>query len=251
MTHPIEELWSRHAPARGYPAGVVRVPRPIPGIAFFPGGFGLWRPDVAAPLPPVPFGGTMVLGHDFHSEVGYRASLERGCESPTQPTWRVLLKLFQGVGIDPIECFFTNVYMGLRAGKATTGPFPGAGDPEFVAHCLEFLREQLAAQRPSLVITLGVNVPPLLARLSDDLSGWAENVGIKPLDSGGPVRTGVRFGGIPSFGTTVVALLHPSMRHASIRLRRYRGLAGDDAEVAMLRDALEAQRQQRHQGPGR
>ena len=238
MTHAIETLWSKHAPKRGYPAGVVPVPKPIPGIAFFPGGYGLWRPDIAAPLPPLPVGGVMVLGHDFHSEVGYRDSLKRGRESATQPTWRVLLALLARVGIDPAGCFFTNVYMGLRAGAETTGPFPGANDPAYVDHCLEFLGVQLADQRPSLVITLGVNVPPLLAQLSRDLDDWGEGRGIRHLDASGPQRTGVKFSGIPSFSTSVVALLHPSMRHASIRLRRYRGHVGDEAEVAMLMDAL-------------
>ena len=238
MNHAIESLWSRHAPELGYPAGVVPVPKPIPGIAFFPGGYGLWRPDVAAPLPPLPVGGVMVLGHDFHSEVGYRESLKRGRESPSQPTWWVLLALLDRVGIHPAGCFFTNVYMGLRAGRKTTGPFPGAKDSAYVDHCLRFLREQLAAQRPSLVITLGVNVPPLLARLSGDLDDWGGRTGFEHLDDSGPQRTGVRFLDLPSFSTSVVALLHPSMRHSNIRKRRYRGHVGDEAEVAMLKDAL-------------
>lgn len=239
MTHAIEKLWARHAPKRGYPAGVVAVPKPIPGVAFFPGGHGLWRADDSKNLPPLPRGGVMVLGHDFHSVAGYRESFKLGRESETQPTWRNMLELFRRVPIDPEECFFTNVYMGLRS-KGKTGPFPGATDPAFVSHCVEFLSVQLSEQRPSLVITLGMNVPPLLAHLSRDLNDWTEQRGIKHLDGTGPVRTKVRFAGIPSFSTTVVALIHPSLRHGSLRFRSYRGMVGDVAEVAMLRDAMAA-----------
>ena len=222
----------------GYPPGVLAVREPIPGIAFFPGGYGLWRPDVSRPLPPFPVGGVMVLGHDFHSEVGYEESLARGRESESQPTWRQLIRLLCQVGIDPTRCFFTNVYLGLRAGAATTGPFPGAKDRPFVEHCVAFLGEQLAAQRPSLVLTLGVNVPPLLGRLSTQLELWTLRCGLRHLDAVGLVQCNVEFRCTPIVRSTVVALTHPSLRDASVRHRRYRGEAGHSAELAMLRHAL-------------
>jgi hypothetical protein len=238
--HPVEDLWRRHHPPAGYPDGVVAVPSPIPGIAFFPGGFGLWRPDVAEPLPDLPRGGVMVLGHDFHSERGYRASIVRTREAKSQPTWRNLLGLLERVGIVPERCFFTNIYMGLRAGAATTGPFPGATNPVFVRHCEQFLREQLEMLRPSLILTLGVNVPPFLGRVIPDLTAWTERRGLRHLDSAGPVRIGVQVPSDPPFKMTVVALTHPSLRHASVRHRRYRSALGDAAEVLMLHDALSA-----------
>jgi hypothetical protein len=236
--HPAEELWVRHHPPTGYPAGVLAVPSPIPGIAFFPGGFGLWRPDTSQPLPTFPRGGVMVLGHDFHSEAGYHASLARGREAETQPTWRNLRALLKTVGIAPIDCFFTNVYMGLRQGEATTGPFPGANDWSFVRHCETFLIEQLSALRPSLLVTLGINVPPILGRIVPGLSNWAAGRGLRHLDRTGPVRIGVQMPGTPAFISTVVALTHPSLWHASVRHRRYRAEVGAAAEVAMLREAL-------------
>lgn len=214
------------------------VPAPIPGVAFFPGGFGLWRPDVNLPLPSFPVGGVMVLGHDFHSEAGYEASVERTRESETQPTWRVLLALLREVAIDPSQCFFTNAYMGLRAGIETTGAFPGASDDTFVDHCVAFLGEQIATQRPSLILTLGVNVPPLIARLSPALADWSVARGLKHLDQVGPVRTGVRFAVLDREVVSVVALTHPSMRHASVRHRSYRGRNGHEAELLMLREVL-------------
>ena len=231
-------LWRRQAALDRYPTGVLRVPVPIPGTAFFPGGYGLWNSAAGQPLPTFPVGGIMVLGHDFHSESGYRASIARGRESASQPTWRNLVDVFGRAGVPLEGCFFTNYFMGLRAGDATTGPFPGAKDAEFVSYCQAFLVEQLRAQRPRLVITLGVHTPPGVAALSRDLRDWGTGRGLRHLDSVGALRTGARIDDVPGFSTAFVALTHPSLRHASVRHRRYMDLAGDAAEVALLRDAV-------------
>lgn len=235
-----EALWHRHHPRTGYPLGVLPVPRPIPGIAFFPGGYGLWRLNPADPLPTFPVGGTMVIGHDFHSDSGYKASLVRGREAATQPTWLNLLALLRRAEIQPERCFFTNLYLGLRAGAATTGPFPGSRDHVFVEYCRRFLVHQIETQKPSVILSLGINVPLHLGRLSPQLADWSLHQGLKYLDAGGPVRFGVTFEGLDDVRTTVVALTHPSLRSASVRLRRYRSATGDAAELAMLRDAMRA-----------
>jgi hypothetical protein len=217
---------------------VVPVPEPITGLAFFPGGYGLWGSRADAPLPEFPVGGVMVLGHDFHSESGYSQSRDLGGERTTLPTWQNLLKLLREVGIPEERCFFTNLYMGLRAGTATTGIFPGSTDEAFVAHCRNFLLEQLCVQRPALVLTLGIHVPPVLGALSPQLESWTTGTGLKHLDAVGPVQSGVTFERIDGFATTVVALTHTSLRHASVRHRRYAGEEKHAAEVKMLRDAL-------------
>jgi hypothetical protein len=180
----------------------------------------------------------MVLGHDFHSESGYAESRAQGGERLTLPTWQNLLKLLREVGIAEERCFFTNLYMGLRAGKATTGIFPGSKDEAFVAHCRSFLLEQLRAQRPTLVLTLGIHVPPVIASLSPQLAAWSTGAGLKHLDAVGPVQSHVTFDGIDGFATTVVALTHTSLRHASVRHRRYGGEEKHAAEVKMLHDAM-------------
>lgn len=236
--HLSEVLWEEHAPPAGYPPGVLAVPAPIAGTSFFPGGYGLWNPEGVRPLPAFPLKGVMVLGHDFHSEAGYKASLARGCESSTQPTWRSLVALLREVGIPLEECFFTNVYMGLRAGVKTTGPFPGRDDRDFVAHCRRFLLRQITAQRPHLILTLGTYAPAVLAPLSPELAPWAAGAGLKHLDAAGPVRFGVTFAADPELRCTAVALTHPCLRHASVRHRSYRGHQGADAELQMLHDAL-------------
>lgn len=242
-SHPAVELWSAHHPAHGYPSGVEAVPEPIPGLAFFPGGWGLFGAKRDAPLPPMPTGGIMVLGHDFHSRRGYDESMRLGGERLTLPTWRSLLSVLEASNIPPETCFFTNLYMGLRCGEKTTGVFPGASDVAFRRHCQDFFVRQLAVQRPRLVLTLGVQVPPVIAGLSGQLAPWGEARGIKHIDRVGALRTDVAFAGLDGFTTTVAALLHPSLRSASLRHRRYveqSGVVrvGNEAELALLRDAL-------------
>jgi len=231
-------LWEQHHPRAGYPPGVIAVPEPIIGTAFFPGGYGIWNPGARWPLPAFPVGGIMVLGHDFHSEAGYRESCNRGFERMTQPTWRSLRCLLDEAGIPLKTCFFTNAYMGLRKGRATTGVFPGAKDTVFVQHCRTFLREQISTQRPSLIVTLGVYVPQLLSPLSPQLAVWSAKRGLKYLDIAGPVQTNVRIRGVKEYKVTVVALTHPSFRSAGVKWRRYGGFTGHAAELAMLRKAM-------------
>lgn len=144
--HPAYALWRRHSRLGAYPDGCLAVPSPIAWTAFFPGGFGLWNPSPSESLPPWPRGRVMVLGHDFHSEVGYREALLRGHEDPSNPTWREPVKMLTAAQIPLTSCFFTNFYMGLRRGTATTGKFPGSRDASFVATCRLFLQGQLDAQ---------------------------------------------------------------------------------------------------------
>ena len=71
------------------------------------------------------------------------------------------------------------------------------------------LVEQLRMQRPALVLSLGLHVPPALGSQSPELGQWATGKGLRHLDAVGPVCSGVTFRGLDSYRTTVVALLHP------------------------------------------
>lgn len=182
----------------------------------------------------------MVLGHDFHSEAGYSASVQLGGERLSMPTWHNLLALFEQASVPLASCFFTNFYMGLREGGGATGPSPGAGDSVFVEHCSSFLIEQIRAQRPALILTLGRYVLPALAKHSPKLACWSGVSGFKDVDARGPVQYEVQFPGIDAYARTTVALIHPSLRLASLRHRRYEGSVGADAEIRMLASALRA-----------
>ena len=234
--HPAKGLWAVHHPPEGYPSGIIPVPEPIKGRAFFPGGYGLWMDKEETKLPTFPVGGVMVLGHDFHSVSGYQTSWRLGYESLDMPTWKHLRRLLDTAGLPLKRCFFTNLYMGLRKGAAT-GKFPGANDPIFVRHCEAFLQHQIDIQRPSLLLTLGKYVPTVLGRLSPDLGSWAACRTFEQFDAIGAVRNCVRFNNVENFTTTVIVLTHPSLRPVNVPRRNFGGLQGDEAEVTMLRRA--------------
>lgn len=246
MQHVVDELFQALHDIGPYPAGVVPLPDRIPGTAFFPGGAGLWGARAGAPLPAMPRGGVMILGHDFHSEEAFARSFAAGAEVPEfppgstyrmAPTWHALLKLIESVGIAPERCFFTNAYMGLRQGRGTTGRFPGARDTDFVARCRTFFLRQIAAQQPSVVLTLGTWVPAFLAPLAEPLSVWASARSMSALDEAGPLVHGVRF--LPDVAPCSVAVLtHPSLRGPNVRRRRFQALKGHEAEVALIRAVL-------------
>jgi hypothetical protein len=184
-------------------------------------------------------GGVMILGHDWGSEVGYGQDLARGGEHDTSPTWRNLLWLLAQVHIPVQACFFTNVYMGLRAGNAkSTGRFPGARSSHFVHQCQTFLASQIATQRPRLILTLGVHVPAVIAPLSADLAGWAHCTRFRTLDRHGPpMIPTVHFPAPVNVNATMAALTHPSLWHRCVGERRYGALQGKDAELQMLHEA--------------
>jgi uracil-DNA glycosylase len=236
--HLVEALFASMSDVAPYPPGVVALPARLPGVGFFPGGAGLWDVGVGVPLPPMPCGGVMVLGRDFHSEAAFEHSLRVGTEVAHNPTWRNLLIVLKDAGIEPGACFFTNAYMGLRRGAKATGPFPGEKDSAFVQRCSAFFRLQLRAQAPRLILALGKHVPAFLARLSPDLHAWQAAKTFRDLDAAGPVAQRVSFPGVAIAPCSVVALIHPSYRPRNVGLRRYKGLEGGEAELEMLREAL-------------
>jgi len=130
-------------------------------------------------------------------------------------------------GIDPEQCFFTNAYMGLRAGQRATGPFPGARDPGFVERCRRFLGAQIEVQRPRLILTLGTYVPAVLAPLAPKLVRWRDVANLREIDAARcPVVLDARFIGAGDGPTAVVALTHPSHRPLNVGQRCYRGAVG-------------------------
>ena len=224
-----------------WPAGVVPIPKRIGGTAFFPGGAGLWGAVPGEPLPPMPIGGVMILGHDFHSEAAFERSFQSGSEYLRGPTWGSLLKLLAAVSLVPERCFFTNAYMGLRQGDATTGRFPGSRDKNFVERCRQFFLLQLEELRPRLILTLGNYVPAFIAPLSPSLTAWRDITRLVDVDNQGPVVNDARFPSLEGVQPTVVALTHPSLRGSNVHRRRYRGYTGHGAEVEMLREAIQRQ----------
>lgn len=140
------------------------------GTAFFPGGSGLYLEPNSETSDPskTRFGGVMILGHNFDSELGFQGSFERKKEILTKGTWLGVLKRLKDVPIPLAQCFFTNAFMGLSEGAKSTN-YHGRGDPRFRAACALFLKAQIEAQKPRLIVPLGPQVPPLLASITSAL----------------------------------------------------------------------------------
>ena len=213
--HPVGEFWAdlNSLPASSYPPGTVPVREQIRGTAFFAGGAGLYLEDPDGPLPPFPFGGVMFVGHNLDAEEPFlervRSGRAHGDRRWPMRTWLNLYKLLDGADLDPLECFFTNIYVGLRAGSHPVGAFPGANDPVFKSWCRAFLYRQIGRMQPRAIIPLGAEARRFF--------GWPD------LEPGS-----VDIEGLP---TRYVCLAHPSMHPANVTRR-----GGVEAEIIRLKD---------------
>ncbi len=239
--HPVDQLFEKMKSVEPYPSGVMPLSGRIPGLAFFPGGYGLWGKDIHQAPPPFPVGGVMVVAHNFDCETGFDRSLEAKSERSTSPTWGPLTKLLLDAGINLDSCFFTNAYMGLKAGNKPQGEFPGSRDPQFVQRCASFLLQQIQEQNPKLILVLGLKATSVLASLSHDLEAWRHVDSLNALYSldrqgRSPVAL-VRVGNMKQ-SVRIALLTHPCNRHINAKGRCYREIEGPDAEVAILRDLM-------------
>ena len=244
-THPLETLRAAIPPVTDGVEGVVAQTGVISGTAFFPGGWGLWCTQEGQDMPAMPIGGIMIVGQDFDSERGFEASRlhrsELGLRSDgtyRSPTWRELVRLLTDVGVDLKECFFTNAYMGLRAGAKNTGRFPGASNKRYQESCRAFFLQQVAAMKPRLIITLGNWVPAFIAPLAAELDSWKASRTFTDIDQAGSLREGVVFSQ-ETPACSVIALTHPRFRQLNVHRRSYAGHDGKLAEEQLLRDALQ------------
>lgn len=250
--HPVESLFHELEHIGPYPEGVVPAFGRVPGTTFFPGGPGLWGTRSGSPLPAMPVGGVMIVGQDYASAAEFGRSLRRGSEvsavttgtgshlRASTLTFRGLLALLPSVPVPWERCFFTNAYMGLRKSGSSTGPSPASRDPDFADRCRDFFCVQLAVQRPVIVLALGRWVPAFIAECSDQLKDWRGRESFAQLDSVGPIVHNVKFAFASACAPpcSVVSLMHPSYRHLNVDGRTFKGSQGDDAERAMIREAL-------------
>lgn len=209
-----------------YPRGVVAVPEPIAGTAFFPGGLGLWLEEDNAHQPlPKDF---MIVGQDFNTLATYERARILGSEANSSATWRNIRKIFPELNIPLTDCFFTNIYMGLRAEGRETGRFPGARDRNFVERCAAFFRRQMEAVQPKIILTLGME--PLRV-LGSEVFGFTVPRRLFLCDRiYGPFLA--KHGEV-----AVVPLTHPSWYLRNVARRRFCGETGIAAEIAMVQAA--------------
>ena len=101
------------------------------------------------------------------------------------------------------------------------------------------LIEQIKLMQPQFILTLGAYLPSFMAPLSPALKHvWSGVKSLTMLDEKGDALV------FPSFfegvlhPIAVVALTHPAYRHVNVKYRQYGNLQGDEAERALVRDAL-------------
>ncbi|MDQ6854993.1 MAG: uracil-DNA glycosylase family protein [Actinomycetota bacterium] len=231
--HPVDQFRQELARLDRYPTGVVPVPRPIDGTAFFAAGSGLYceSPPSIAGLPRFPFDGVMFVGHNLDAEGPYHRRLELGIAHGDRlrpmRTWRGLYQLLDTAELAASECYFTNGYVGLVAGDKPTGLFPGALDAQFSSWCQRFLRFQLLAMKPTVIATIGAEARRFVGLLSSGLHAWRR----------GPSMS-VNRAEIEGHRFAAIALAHPSMYPASARHRSFQGERGMRADAALLRAAI-------------
>jgi uracil-DNA glycosylase len=121
----------------------------------------------------------------------------------------------------------------------TTGRFPGSRDSAFVDRCRAFFVLQLKLQRPRVIVALGAYVPAFLAPLSHELTAWTTGHSFGELDKQDLAL--VRSATFRSAEHTcaIVALTHPSLRLANVGRRRWREATGHQAELLLIRAALQ------------
>ncbi|MGH4125930.1 MAG: uracil-DNA glycosylase family protein [Clostridium sp.] len=213
-----------------YPNTVKPVDKMVDITAFFPGGKGLWLEEYSEVFPSV-----LVLGQDFSTVKQYKRILRNEATDLECATWRNLIKFFNEAGIDLKDCFFSNVFMGLRDTVSMTGEFPGSKDEDFVKRNIDFLYYQIDVIKPKVIITLGIPSSEFLAKLSSDLDCWTDGKALRVPNIG--LQKNVRF---KDNVCTCLALEHTSCRNANVKRRKYINNSGDhcgnDAEVEMLRD---------------
>jgi hypothetical protein len=165
VTRPeIDSFWNRIAQleaelrfaGKPYPDGMAPFPGRLTGQGFFPGGDGLWRDDSRTKLSstsPFPVGGIMFLGNDFGTLQSFEKTLRTGYENVL--TWRNLKQRLTAAGIPGDIGFYTNAVLGLRTDKKAIDYLDWSRHPEFCQFCGDFLRLQLEAMKPCLVVVLG------------------------------------------------------------------------------------------------
>ena len=215
-----------------YPPGVVPIAEYIGGTAAFPAGCGLYRTGYDDPLPPFPVGGVMVVAHNVDAEDKFQerlaSRLPHGGPVQTMAYWRGMYRLLDAAGVGREECFFTNIYVGLKAGAKPEGALRLGRGAAFRGWCSSFLEEQVREMRPRAVAVMGVPAWRFVGGMVAELRRW-----LSPPVPALSIET--KLGG---HSTVAVPLLHPSGQGRFMHRRGYQTLdEAVAAEAALLRRA--------------
>lgn len=205
--HPIAEFLARLEAFTDYPPDVAPVPERLPGTAAFVAAVGLYRPPHSRQLPPFPFGGLMIVGHNLDSREAYEKRRATGLSHgdvvpghPTMSTWRGLYRLLDGAGINRAAFFFTNAFVGLKHG-GPTGDVTAYPAPRYRQWCQDFLGHQVQVMKPRVVLTLGEPASTAVSTVSEP----------RPWPAGRLPKAGMAKASIYGHQTVIVPAKHPSI----------------------------------------
>ena len=181
-TIEVGELWAqielmesqRRFDGHAYPGGQGPFPFRLAGQGFFPGGDGLWREDSELSVESskkIRREGMMFLGNDFGTLRSYESLRLKSFENPI--TWKNLKSRVRRANLPTDRAFFTNSVLGLRLGSGTKAldKRDWQNSPQFAAFCQEFLRFQVEALLPRLIVVLGPNALVSLKAFGVAVSG--------------------------------------------------------------------------------
>lgn len=204
----------------------------LSGMAFFPIGRGLVAPrDFTISDKPV-----MVLGQDFGTVEYVRRLDEEGrTEEVNSQTWRELRQLLPASGIPLEDCFFTNVYMGLRKAGNMVGVLPASKNVVYRAWCEGFFRLQLSIQRPRMIVVLGMEPARFVGRIFPEVGVWNARATFTQLQTNGQLARTIS---AEHGDVAVVVIPHPSFLHANQHRCKWHGISGRPALERMLTDVF-------------
>jgi hypothetical protein len=231
MKTDIQKLFDELKKFNKYPVSMSKIFGDIKGVAFFPGGKGIYYSESLSDKK------IMVLGHNFDTEKNYLKYVDEGSEDVKKnSTWRNILEFLPKCNISPMDCFFTNAFLGAKRDGKSVGKLSASSDKKFKEYCLNFFLREIEIQKPKLILVLGLEAAHFLAPLNEKLNDWG-NADFKSIDENDlQVIKSVKFpNGVTS---NLVVLTHPSMRQISITRRTYKKFSGDQAEVEMVKEAL-------------
>ena len=99
----------------------------------------------------------MVVGQDFGTKTDFikKKISEKGENIEKQSTWKNLIPMLKNLGIEPSDCFYTNLLFGLRDSVSNVGISPSIGNKDYIEHSNDFFEKQMDALKPNLIIFLG------------------------------------------------------------------------------------------------
>jgi len=99
----------------------------------------------------------MIVGQDFGSKTDYdkKKISEKGENIEKQSTWKNLIPMLKNLGINPKECFYTNLLFGLRDSTSNVGISPSIDNKDYIKQSIDFFEKQMETLKPNLIIFLG------------------------------------------------------------------------------------------------